>query len=196
MSVTGRLFLKALWLKKTHSFYWAHKPLCQRYEEDVIRINDIHLCRSCCFVYLGVILSSLFLVFGGSFPTGYGTILLLASLAITLLLSHPRIYKRLPRKLRDGCRFAVGAILVATLNALFHGQLMPSLAVILPVCIVWKIYYKQRSKRKLQLCYACNEYSESRVCSGYRLQTKLVGEYQAEATEYLLSTGYVPDILK
>jgi hypothetical protein len=32
------------------------------------------------------------------------------------------------------------------------------------------------------------------VCSGFRLQTKLVGEYQAEATEYLLRTGYVPDI--
>jgi hypothetical protein len=73
---------------------------------------------------------------------------------------------------------------------------MPALAVILPSAIAWKIYYQQRHKRKLQLCYACHEYSDSEVCSGFRLQTKLVGEYQAEATEYLLSTGYIPDILK
>ena len=147
MSVTGRLFLKALWLKKTHSFYWAHKPLCEKYKEDLLRIKNIHVCRSCCFVYLGVILSSLFLVFAGSFPTGYGAILLPASLSVTLLLSHPRIYKRLARKLRDGCRFAVGVILVAALNALFHGQILPALAVIFPSAIAWKIYYQQRGKR-------------------------------------------------
>jgi len=196
VSLAGRLFLKTLWLKKTYSFYWAHKPLCAAYKEDVIKIKNIHLCRSCCCVYLGVILSFFFLVFRGSFHTGYSSTFLLASSSVTLLLSYPTLYKRLPRMLRDGCRFSVGVILVGTLYALFNGRIMLALAVILPSAIAWKIYYQQRGKRKLHVCYACNEYSQSEVCSGFRLQTKRIGEYQAEATEYLLKTGYVPDILK
>lgn len=196
MSIAGRLYLKLLWLKKTYSFYWAHKPLCKAYREDVIRINNIYLCRSCLFAYCGMILSfaSLFIVPG--FYAEYGAILLVALLLVALPLSYPTLYKRLPRRLRDACRFACGFVAVQIFHELLNGHVIPALMAILLSWTLWKVYLGQRSTRKIQLCATCNEYSTDKACPGYRTQMSLLREYEEEATEYLLSTGYAPKILK
>lgn len=195
MSVIGRLYLKILWLRKTASFYWAHKPLCAAYKADVLTIGTIRLCRSCFLTYAGVLLNLLavIVVFPG-LSVEYGHILLVALAAITLPLSSPGLYTRLPRGLRDICRFSLGLLIVQTIHALLTGHAILSLAVMLSSFALWRVYFRQRSARKIKRCQVCDEYADGRVCSGFARQMVLLREYEEEATEYVLSTGYVPKL--
>ncbi|KAB2890359.1 MAG: hypothetical protein F9K32_08970 [Desulfobulbaceae bacterium] len=59
---------------------------------------------------------------------------------------------------------------------------------------LWMVYIRQRSTRKIRRCQACDEYSDDRVCSGFARQLVLLREYEEEATEYILGTGYVMKI--
>ena len=190
--MTARLHLKILWLRKTASFYWAHKPLCAAYSADVLTIGPIRLCRSCFLTYAGVLLNLLAVIVSPGQFAEYGHILLAALAAITLPLSSPGLYTRLPRGLRDICRFLLGLLIVQTIQALLNGHAMLSLAVMLPSLALWRVYFRQRSARKIRRCQACDEYADGRVCSGFARQMVLLREYEEEATEYLLGTGYVP----
>ena len=46
MSVATKAYMKWLWLRHSWTFNWAHKPLCERYARDVLRIGRFHVCRS------------------------------------------------------------------------------------------------------------------------------------------------------
>lgn len=190
--MTARLYLKILWLRKTASFYWAHKPLCAAYSADVLTIGTINLCRSCFLTYAGMLLCLLaVIVFPDPFVE-YGHILLVALAAITLAFSSPGLYTHLPRGLRDICRFSLGLLIVQTIHALLNGHAMLSLAVMLSSLALWRVYLRQRSARKIRRCQSCDEYADGRVCSGFARQMVLLREYEEEATEYVLSTSYVP----
>ena len=54
-----RLRLKWMWLRHTHPFNWAHKPLCSRFQSGVLQIGKLHVCRSCLFAYCGIVLGSI-----------------------------------------------------------------------------------------------------------------------------------------
>lgn len=79
---------------------------------------------------------------------------------------------------------------------MLRGHFILAVIAIMVSYISWKIYFKQRAKRKIEICYACDEYSEEKICSGYKTQHLLIREYEEEATEYILSTGYIPKIMK
>ncbi len=196
MSIISTVYLKVLWVKKTYSFNWAHKPLCKKYEEDLIKIKSIYICRSCFFVYLGMIMCFIFSIIFRNFFIEYGVFFLGGLLSFTLPLSYPTLYKLLPRKFRDLTRFSMGYIIIQIFLVLLFGHFMIALGVILLSYSFWKIYFKQRAKRKIKLCSSCNEYSEVKVCSGYITQQSSIREYEEEATEYILRTGYIPKILK
>jgi len=196
VSIACRIYLKFLWFKKTYPFNWAHKPLCAHYEEDLLKIQNMHICRSCFFAYSGITANIMFLIIFRDFFIEYGGIVISSLLSFTLPLSQPIIYKKIPRKFRDLIRFFMGALIVQIVFALLTGQLILPLIAICLSYISWKIYFKQRAIRKIDLCHACPEYSEDKVCSGYKAQQSLIREYEEEATEYILSTGYIPKILK
>ncbi len=196
MIFTKKIYLKFLWLKKTYSFIWAHKPLCELYKEDVIKIKNISICRSCFFVYFGMIMSFAFSIMFRNFYIEYGGIVLSGVLSFTLPFSHPTLYKRIPRRVRDLIRFSMGYLIIQIFFVLLRGHFNLALVVMLLSYFFWNIYYKQRAKRKIQLCYSCNEYSDDKVCSGYKKQQLSLREYEEEATEYILRTGYIPKILK
>lgn len=195
MSVTARLFLKILWLRKTASFYWAHKPLCAAYKDDVLRIGAIRLCRSCFLAYFGMLSNLLALILFPGLYADYGHILLAALLSVALPLSYPALYTRLPRRFRDICRFSLGLLIVQTIWGLLNGHAMLALVAIVLSCALWRVYFRKRSTRKIRRCLTCDEYSGDRVCSGFATQVNLLREYEEEATEYILGTGYVPKIL-
>jgi len=196
VSIECRIYLKFLWLKKAYSFNWAHKPLCAQYEEDLLKIKNMRICRSCFFAYSGMTINLLFLIIFREFFIESGGIVISGLLSCTLPLSQPKIYKKIPRKFRDLIRFLLGALIVQTVFALLTGQLILPLVAICLCYISWKIYFKQRAIRKIDQCHSCPEYSEQTVCSGYRAQQSLIREYEEEATEYILSTGYTTKILQ
>lgn len=191
-----RLYLKALWLRKTYSFNWAHKPLCQHYRQDVIRIGHIHLCRSCVCAYLGLFTGLLFPILAPASFHSFGRIIVLTLMLVILPLSYPTIYKKLPRRVRDVLRFALGGLLACCGWLLFTGNLILAFTSLLLGSIFWKTYYRKREKRKIEDCLSCDEYEDGKICSGYRIQAQHIREYEEDATDYVLRTGYVPDRFK
>jgi len=190
------MYLKVLWLKKSYSFNWAHKPLCQNYSEDVIKLGHVSLCRSCTCAYLGVLFGLVFPVFVPEFFAGYSKTILLLLIALTLPLSHPFIYKRLHRRVRDLLRFSLGTLIAVGTRVALHTSVVLGLGTFVLCFVAWKMYYHKRATRKIEKCLQCEEYSENHICSGYTQQSQCIREYEEDATEYLLKTGYRPKQIK
>ncbi|MCP4113548.1 MAG: hypothetical protein GY749_49825 [Desulfobacteraceae bacterium] len=55
-----------------------------------------------------------------------------------------------------------------------------------------------RSRRiiKLKACDQCPEFGRQDICAGFRLQAEKIRLYENEATDFLLDSGYFPDITK
>lgn len=191
-----RIYLKALWLKKCYSFNWAHKPLCENYRDDVLRVGHIYICRSCSCAYLGVGVALLLVFFFSQLFYDYNMQIAGTLLLTTLPFSHPFIYKKLGRRIRDLLRLFLGVLLVVWAHLLFTGNLLFAFGFFVLLLLFWRSYYKKRAKRKLDDCFACAEYSKEQICSGYRLQAECIREYEELATDYLLQTGHRPDVLK
>ena len=195
-SLTTRLGLYCLWLRKTYRFNWAHKPLCAQYREDVLKIGSLYLCRSCFLVYLGVAVGLGYSTLGLPGSGEKAMLPLALLLAVLLLLSAPPWYKDLPRVFRDVLRFGLGVALVLLGHQALHGEVLFVVLATLALLGAWGLYGKARKQRKLRSCTSCPNYSRERVCPGYSLQTEKIKEYQEEATEYLLGRGYRPKITR
>lgn len=192
-SLTTRLGLYRLWLRKTYRFNWAHKPLCPQYREDVLHFGSVYLCRSCLLVYLGMASSFCFIILFPTVWSGSSPFLLALLLFVLLLSSAPGYYKGFSRALRDLLRFVLGLVLVLVFWQGFCGDWLFSSVALLACWGAWHLYSKSRESRKLNVCYVCRDYSRERVCPGYAMQTTWIKEYQEEATEYLLQRGYRPN---
>ena len=196
MSIIQSIYLKFLWLKKTYPFHWAHKPLCATYREDLLTIQSLYICRSCFFGYLGIMTGLLFSIVPHPFHLKQSAILAAITWLVILVVSLPKFYKKFSRQLRDLIRFSTGFTLVQIVFMFLHGQFILPLICCAVSSIVWTIYYKQRARRKINLCHSCQEYSHENVCSGYKKQQLMIRSYEEEATAYILRTGYIPEILK
>jgi hypothetical protein len=192
MRIRTRLRIKMLWPKHAYRFCWAHKPLCDRFAEDVLKLGPVYLCRSCTAAYAGI-LAGVLLVFlapasGKYFPAAFFAVLL-----GVVILSIPSLYKSLRRIFRDGVRFASG-LLIPVCISLCAGPGywigIPGLAILF---VFWCIYLRMRKARKLRECDGCPELGQNRICSGFAMQAGHIRQYQAEADELLIATGYVPE---
>lgn len=194
MGVLARLYLRWLWLARSYSFRWAHKPLCRRFREDVLRFGHIYLCRSCFCLYLGLGAGLLAPTSAGGadVPGGWAPAALGAALAV---LSSPSLYKKLPRPVRDLLRFALGMAISLWFRLLLLGQLLLCLPLLLCGLVLWLVYQRERAARKKRACLACPEYTGSGICSGFSRQAELVRRYEEEATDFFLRSGCLPDCL-
>lgn len=138
-----RIYLKLLWLNKSYTFNWAHKPLCEKHRHDVIRLGRIYLCRSCSCVYLGIFFSFVILLCCNDFIRNHQLSLLVTLSTITLPLSHPSLYKKLPRRFRDALRFSLGLLLALLGGVLLRGNLLLALPVAILLYLSWRIYYRK-----------------------------------------------------
>ncbi|MDM8524016.1 hypothetical protein QUF80_11670 [Desulfococcaceae bacterium HSG8] len=60
----------------------------------------------------------------------------------------------------------------------------------------WIIYFRERKTRKLKACDNCSEYGKGEICSGFRIQAQRIRRFEEEATEFIINSGYVPDLKK
>ncbi|MEM7131810.1 MAG: hypothetical protein AAF702_36185 [Chloroflexota bacterium] len=183
--------LKWLWLRHSYSFRWAHKPLCQRFSEDVLTVGHVHLCRSCTFLWLGGFIGLLGCLL---VPPLRNDILWISPLSLfaTLLLSAPGVYKKWPRWVRDGLRFSLGAALPLWLCLMLMGYYLLGAATVVVGLGVWFLYSQNRKKRKMQACESCPEYGQPQVCSGCTLQASQIRLYETKATQLYLESGQSP----
>lgn len=190
-SLRRKLHLKRLWLKHAWTFNWAHKPLCARFQEDVLQIGRARICRSCLLLYTGLAAGIvLFLVIGG--PLSYSAVCWgLTLTAVTVVLSAPWWYKKWPRCVRDILRFALGLSIAFYLGLVFTGHVAIGIIGAVLMSAFWKVYLHLRADRKLRACQGCEQLKSGQICSGFAYQAEHIRRYEQEATEYVLAEGGV-----
>lgn len=162
--------------------------MCSRFQEDVLRIGHVFLCRSCVCLYTGLLSVALFCFFIG-ISNKVASVFLVVLLIPTLCGSMPRHYKRFPRCCRDVLRIAVGACLALCANLLLQAQLWLSVPVVFVLFVTWKIYRSQRAVRKAHACDSCHEMNSRGVCRGFIQQAHAVRLYEERATRRLYQSG-------
>lgn len=180
--------LRALWLRRSLPFRFAHKPLCERFAPDVIRIGAVRACRSCTLLYASLVAAAAVMVLAK--PEAIAPYVVV--LAATLALSAPRLYKRWPRPARDALRASAGALLPWT--AYFAWVAPPvGVAGAITLFVFWRIYLTRRADRKAQACAGCPELGTG-VCSGFSRQAEAALAYEDEASELVMASGFVPSL--
>lgn len=178
------LWLKKLWLQHTYRFRWAHKPLCQRFQHDVLSLGHVYLCRSCTFVWAGLVSSAVALLLLRESFEPVSASFFAAVAAPTLLLSLPRWYSRWPRRVRDLLRFGLGVTLASGLFLLATGQLLAAALGFALLYAVKRHYQVRRRAKKKEACRGCPELGGGNICSGFALQAQHVRRYEAAATVF------------
>jgi hypothetical protein len=181
VSLKDRIALRALWLRLAWKFNWAHKPLCERFRGEVLRIGPLRVCRSCTFLYAGMIAAC---IAGVVRPEAVaGRPLLFAGVLVAVaLLSAPPFYKQWPRPVRDVLRFAAGALIPAGFIVLVLGYVILGAAGLILMWIHWRFYLRHRRLRRARVCDGCPDLSPGAVCPGFGPQAEAARAYERAAS--------------
>lgn len=179
-----RVLLRLLWWRRAYSFLWAHHPLCERFRGDVLDFGGVRLCRSCLAVYCGMFLAT---VAAATTPIPSAPAFPFLLAIPTIALSHPGIYKRLPRVFRDVLRLSMGVLIVFCGSLFLAGHFFSAAVLLAVIFAFWRYYFRLRRTRRLAACEGCGELDRDGVCSGYAVQAAHIRLYESEATRLLYS---------
>ena len=181
-SAATAMHLKWLWLKWSWPFRWAHKPLCDRFRHDVLRLGRLHVCRSCVCIYSGMLAAVLTFSLAGSVVSTAWPILA-AGLLASVGFSYPGWYRRWSRPVRDALRFGAGffCVLGFLLTVDAHWPTGNGLGLLLVAC--WLYFFRVRGGIKSSACDGCAEVGCHSVCSGYQFQAELARGFEEEASD-------------
>lgn len=192
VSVSVRIWW--LWTRCSAPFRWAHKPLCRRFRHDVLRVGPFYVCRSCLFLYTGLLVVGGLGLISSHADRLFGLPAFLALLAPTLAGSIPRLYASLHRRSRDLLRFASGALIAMAAGMILRGQWAVGAACGLALAAFWQIYFRQRRARKRRECDGCPELDGKSVCSGYAFQANRIRAFERAATDCVNRFGPPPSV--
>ncbi|WP_417465320.1 hypothetical protein [Kordiimonas sp.] len=185
-SLRTRLIDRALWYRYCGWFTFAHKPLCNHYKAGVLRIGPLAVCRSCTIVYVTMALAGIACaLFSDSVATKTAQTALACLMVITILVSYPPLYRKLPRWGCDLARGSLGAIIAVTAAQLISAPQAPLPLINAGVLvIIWFTFGAIRQKAKRGKCNTCPEYREGHICSGYAQQSVNVRKYEEAMAAY------------
>lgn len=181
--------LKWMWLRHTHTFNWAHKPLCDRFKHGVLSIGKLHVCRSCLLAYSGILIGVITALIHPTLIANMKLIWLLFVLLPVIALSYPRLYKSLPRFIQDALRLGMGVLVGFLPFLLIYRNFLCGITCVVVMGVFWRIYFHQRQKRKMHACDGCPELNLPEICSGFQQQTAAIRLYEIEATEMVYRSG-------
>ena len=173
------LTLKFIHVKYFYPFMFAHKPLCNKYKNDSICFNNIYICRSCLFLYLGVILAFLLYKY-----INFNPMMVLIGLLLIILLSSPVYYKFYSRITRDFSRFFLGFLSILFLIRVYSINRYYFVCSVLCLLFIKHLYNVQRGK--VDLCKNCCELSDNSICSGYKKQSNAILLMEEEMSNYVM----------
>lgn len=185
------LRLRMLWLRHSYTFRWAHRPLCSRFSNGILRMGPMRLCRSCVCLYCGIVFCTILCVCLTA-VRGLALPLLLSVTVPTIALSAPAVYMRWARPLRDCLRFCMGCSIALCACAVLEGHLLVAVACASVMLAFWRVYFAARRRRRAAACEGCPELGQRQVCTGCVLQAAGIRAYETEATEILLACGTAP----
>jgi len=171
---------KWLWWRHTWFFNWAHKPLCEPYREDVLRLGPLRICRGCSALWFGALVVGPITL--SLAPLALWSAIFAALFVTSAALSHPALHSRWPRVMRDGLRVATGCLPTLALGMLANGHSLFCIGALLLLASTYLIYRRLRAPRGLHKCATCPESGQG-VCSGYALQAQAIRTWEEEASQ-------------
>lgn len=185
INTAEQLWLKVLWLRYSFWFRWSHKPLCQRFHHDTVKIGTVYLCRGCTFLYAGIIIT-LLAAYPFSALTVWLPFLIIILSFLILPASYPPLYQPLPRIIKDILRLMLGSMVSLCILSVLAGQWITGPAM-MSVLILYRRQINQvRMKIKQNACQGCPELDGRHICSGYRMQADASLLYERQASEWVM----------
>ena len=184
-SLRTRLVLVWLWWRHTYTFNVAHKPLCGRFKDNVLRFGRVHVCRSCTLLYASaaatvIVLVSVELPETALVPFFYGLFV------AVLLLSYPPLYERFPRPAKDAVRCATGSVMALMVAFFTGGHYWLGLLNVALFVAGYRFCLNEYKRWKLRACDGCSDLGRGEICRGYRSQAHGIRAYEAAAEEYVI----------
>lgn len=174
---------RPLWYKRLIIFLpvlFAHKPTCKTFRKDLFFFKGIYFCRSCSFLVLGFFLSVLSISSLTLTQSILYIHLSIITAGVVLILSHPKLYKTLPRLIKDWVRFFLGWNIANLLFLLIFKQFLLFILALSLLLILRLVYSEIRGKMKGKACDKCSEYYQDKLCSGFLLKAGLLKKYEDE----------------
>ncbi len=168
-----------IYFKHFYKFIFLHKPLCERYKNSTLNIFGLYICRSCLFLYLGFIISLLFLVtFIKSVHFDKFFLLGLCGCILTFGISYPPIYSKFQRVTKDFIRFYDGIFLAAMFVTCFKLNIYIGFGSIAGFLVLRHLYNKKRTGDRI--CKNCIELNKETTCPGYIEQKEALLKIEEE----------------
>lgn len=155
-----------LYYKHFYKFIFLHKPLCEKYKDSTIKIFGLYVCRSCLYLYFGLIISFIY-AYTMIKTVQYDKFFFLGicGAALTFLVSYPPIYSKFKRITKDFIRFYDGIFLAAIFVFAFKINTYIGVLSIISFIIMRNLYNKKRSGDLV--CKDCEKLVEGKTCEGY-----------------------------
>ena len=155
-------------------------------------MGGVYLCKGCVSLAAGLLLATTaVLLIPGAWVFTAAACLLPTVLAV----SWPRWYSKLPRRIRDISRFALGTLIAFGSFSVFSFPILwPALVLSF---MAWSFYKRQRRQVLAHRCDGCPELGRG-VCSGYARQIQAMRAIEAaleaelEARYALFGAGKLP----
>lgn len=189
------LYLRARYIHTTRSFYFAHHPLCETYQEEVIHWRNYYLCKGCFFGYLGILLGITVGIID------WLTINLINHLSISFLMlliptlllpSFFSIFFKFPRLIKNIIRLLMGIAIGMTVNiVLFFDSFLIKLITLSIFILGYFVFTRIRKRFKKDLCQGCHFLNREQVCPGFNPTLKYIREFEKYASEYI-QNNYPP----
>ena len=179
------LLYKFLFYKHFYKYIFLHKPLCEKYKDNTLKIFGLYVCRSCLLLYTGFLISIILCItsiksihFDKYFYLG------LAGLILTFIVSYPTIYSKFRRLTKDFIRFYDGIFLAAFFVVSFKFNLYAGFGSILVFILLRTIYNKKRSGDRI--CKGCEKLVVGKTCEGYIQQKQALLDLEEEYSNIIM----------
>ena len=178
------LIYKYLFYKYYYKFIFLHKPLCERYKSNTIKLFGLYICRSCLLLYTGFFIG-LISVLSKIKTVTYDKFFFIGMLGafLTILVSYPPLYAKFSRISKDFIRFYDGLFLGIIISISFKISINTGVACIALFYIIKQFYNKKRSGARI--CAGCPELEKNTTCSGYKEQKQALLNLDEEYSNIL-----------
>jgi uncharacterized membrane protein len=181
-------------------FHFSHHPLCNNFEQEVVKIGSWHICRGCLCVYSSMLFSLFITVFLNPFIT----FSLGEKFLLVLIVSSPTwigfLFKFNNRIIKDLLRFSLGLGWGIAIGELWLQPLWSDKFLIFFLMVIfWFVFRKVRSiqtgKKAVILCDNCTALNDD-VCLGYKKKFEAERKYSREISDFLQQKLVWDDIQK
>ncbi len=188
MKATAFIKERYLWLRCLFPVVFSHKPLCDRFRADVLRIGPVHLCRSCVCLYSGLFWA-LAVVLSLRVDLEGLNIALAGILLTVIVASFPVWYIRFHRRVRDVLRFLLGCMLAVPVGLAVNGE-WRSAGLFAGALLVMRVGYAPFHRGlNHAACQGCAELEGLTICSGFVKKAQCMKRYEEGLTSMLGRDG-------